>query len=725
MERSGRWHRLMSYCLAVVIIFTLGDIPCQASEAPQFDGYMFNGEDCSPYLGRKLSILEDKEGAMTISEALHSELFRYQSSDIPDLGLGRSAYWVKLNLYNLSPSGRIFLHIAHSEIDELDIYELMDNGEVDRIVHAGLSRKVDKSTQPTSEFAFPVDIPQFTKGAFLIRLRSTKKLRLPITAESTIGFYSKQLNRNLFLGGYLGIMLVMALYNLFIFFSTREKAYAFYVGYIVLVALTQMAFIGMLAFTSFSDLPWLSSHSVLYLTAFTAIAAGEFMVRFIHMKDLYPRLMLSMRLFYLILIFGLVLDIDGNSSMAYRIIQVGAGSFALFQLGALIHVAAKGSRPARYFLLAWISFLLGIISFILKDLGVLPFNDLTRFAMTIGSAVEVVLLSFGLADRINVLRQEKELSQAKAIAMAKENELFVLNQNVELEQKVTERTHALQETNDHLKRTQTQLVSAEKMASLGQLTAGIAHEINNPLNFISSNIPPLKRDLLDLKEVLDAYRNLTSDGTGLEDVRALEKRIGVDFTVNEVNEILKCMETGAARTSEIVRGLRTFSRLDEDDLKTADVNEGLRSTVVVLGPQFRDVVQVKYELGDIPQVECYPGKLNQVFMNILNNAAHAVKQRHGDSGGVIRITTSISGQAVRIMIEDNGMGMDESVQNRLFEPFFTTKSVGEGTGLGLSIVQGIIEKHNGLIELESTVGHGTRFTLTLPVSQTAELAKSA
>ncbi len=692
---------------------------------PQLDGYMFNGEDRSPYLGRQLTIFEDKSGRMTLPEVLHSGSFQPQSSDIPDLGLSRSAYWVRLNLYNLSPSDRIFLHIAHSEIDELDIYELTDNDQFSRIVRAGLSRKVDTRSQSTSEFAFPVQVPQFTKGSFYIRLRSTKQLRLPITAESSQGFYAQQLNRNLFIGGYLGIMLVMALYNFFIFFSTREKAYAYYVAYIILVALTQMAFIGMLAFTVFQDMPWLSSHSALYLTAFTAIAACEFMVRFIHMKDLYPGWMRVMRFFYVALLLGLVIDLDAHSSMAYRVIQVGAGSFALFQLVVLIHVAAQGSRPARYFLLAWISFLLGIISFIFKDFGILPFNDLTRFAMTIGSAVEVVLLSFGLADKINVLRQEKELSQANAIAMAKENELFVLNQNVDLERKVIERTHALQETNDHLKRTQTQLVSAEKMASLGQLTAGIAHEINNPLNFISSNLPPLKRDLLELKEVLDAYRSVTKDGAGLEDVRALEERIGVDFTVNEVREILNCIETGATRTSDIVRGLRTFSRLDEDDLKTADINEGLRSTVVVLGPQFRDVVQIEYELGDIPQVECYPGKLNQVFMNLLNNAAHAVKQRHGDSGGVIGIATSISGEVVTITISDNGMGMNEAVQSRMFEPFFTTKDVGEGTGLGLSIVQGIIEKHNGVIELESAVGQGSTFTITLPVSQTVELAKSA
>ena len=715
----------MVFCLLGIAACSFGWSSCQASDVPQLDGYMFQDEDCSPYLGRQLTILEDPQGVLTISDVLHSGSFQSPESAIPDFPLGRSAYWVRVNIYNLSPSRRIFLHLAHSEIDELDIYELNNNENIHHIVHAGLNRLVNKKDQPTSEFAFPVNIEQFSKATFYIRLRSNKQLRLPLTVESSQYFYVKQLNRNLFIGGYLGIMLVMALYNCFIFISTRDRSYAFYVAYIILVAITQMAFSGLLAFTAFQNAPWLSSHSSVYLTAFTAIMAGEFMIRFIHMKNIYPNYMWAMRMFYLILLLGLVADMDGYSTIAYRIIQVGAGCFALFQLLVLTRVATDGSRPARYFLLAWISFLLGIITFILKDLGLLPFNDLTRFAMTIGSAVEVVLLSFGLADKINVLRREKELSQAEALRMAKENEQFILDQNIVLEHKVTERTHALQESHDHLKRTQTQLVSAEKMASLGQLTAGIAHEINNPLNFISSNIPPLKRDLMDLKAILDAYRVATKDRDGLEHVRILEKQIGVDYTVKEVQEIIKCIESGATRTSEIVRGLRTFSRLDEDDLKLADINEGLKSTLVLLGPQFRDMIHVEYIQGDLPQVECYPGKLNQVFMNLLNNAAHAVKQRHVGAGGTVRIITSYMNGEVRISITDDGMGMDEAVQGRLFEPFFTTKGVGEGTGLGLSIVQGIVEKHHGHISVDSELGRGTTFTITLPERQTAILAKSA
>lgn len=449
------------------------------------------------------------------------------------------------------------------------------------------------------------------------------------------------------------------------------------------------------------------------------------MIDFIHIRSYYPKVIKYIRAFYGILITGIAMDIAGYQTEAYQLLQLCAGTFAFFQLSIISWIGYKGSRPARFFLIAWVAFLCGIIVFILKDIGLLPYNDLTRYAMTIGSTIEVVLLSFGLADKINLLRREKERSQMEALRFAKENERIIMEQNIVLDGKVRERTHALQESNDHLKRTQSQLVNAEKMASLGQLTAGIAHEINNPINFISSNIPPLKRDLVDLKEVLEAYQDAARNNPGFEHVRELERRIDMPVTVSEVQEIMDCIEQGANRTSEIVRGLRTFSRLDEDDLKQADVNEGLRSTTVVLAPQFRDAVKINFNLGAVPEVECYPGKLNQAFMNLLNNAAHAVKKRHGLSGGEVSIGTELCGNEIKITIADNGIGMDEKVQERLFEPFFTTKEVGEGTGLGLSITQGIIEKHHGRLELESAVGVGSTFIITLPVTQAAALEKRA
>ncbi len=685
---------------------------------------IYRGADHSGPLGMDFSVHEDPSGSMSVKDVVDHASFEPCTNDVPNFGTSKSAFWLRANIYNTSPSGRLVILIDHPEIEYLDIY-LEVSGELTTLVRAGQLqlRKAREQDSPSSSFNLP--IPYGGYGTVYIRVKSSKLLQVPIFLQNEEASTKQKLSRNLFMGGYIGIMLVMVLYNLFIFISTRDRNYLFYVMYLIAVCLTQLSFTGYSAFYFWPGSAWVIQNSSTTLTVATMILATEFMQRFINVAN-YDRNFIRIKTFiYAFAIFGATTFIVGASIIGYTAIQIASFIMATYIMFIAIKIARTGHLPARYFLAAWSVFMTGVLVFVAKDWGLLPYNDLTKYMMAIGSAVEVVLLSFGLADKINVLRREKELSQVQALQMSKRNEQIIKDQNVMLEQKVNERTHALQESNDHLKRTQSQLVSAEKMASLGQLTAGIAHEINNPLNFISSSIAPLKRDLLELKEVLDAYRIATKGSPSMAEVHALEERIGVDYTMQEVQEILLAMENGAARTSEIVRGLRTFSRLDEDDLKQADVNEGLRSTVVVLGPQFRDAVKLEYDLADLPQVECYPGKLNQLFMNLLNNAAHTVKQRHGTSGGVVGIHTHRDGNEVVITITDNGMGMDESIQSRLFEPFFTTKDVGEGTGLGLSIVQGIIEKHKGQITLESVVGQGTKFTITLPITRKVDLAKSA
>jgi signal transduction histidine kinase len=378
-------------------------------------------------------------------------------------------------------------------------------------------------------------------------------------------------------------------------------------------------------------------------------------------------------------------------------------------------------------MIAWSAFLGGTVIFVLKDIGVLPYNAWTLYTMPVGSAIEGVLLSFGLADRINVLRREKQASQAQALEASLENERIIREQNAMLESKVKERTHALQESNENLKQTQTQLVNAEKMASLGQLTAGIAHEINNPINFITSNVAPLRRNIADIVEVIKGYQEVDAANAAeqLAALRDRSERIGLEESIEELDDIIGSIAEGSSRTAEIVRGLRNFSRLDEDDLKDADLNEGLRSTLTVLGPQYRDQVEFTLELGDIPKVECFPGKVNQVFMNILTNAVQATIARGDLAERRVRVRTSSDGEQVSISIADNGTGMSDAVKARVFEPFFTTKSVGEGTGLGMAIVYGIISDHGGDIAIETMPGAGTEFIITLPLHQVRGLKKSA
>ncbi|HAL81224.1 MAG TPA: hypothetical protein DCO83_02480 [Mucilaginibacter sp.] len=282
-----------------------------------------------------------------------------------------------------------------------------------------------------------------------------------------------------------------------------------------------------------------------------------------------------------------------------------------------------------------------------------------------------------------------------------------------MELKVNERTVELSESNqelnktlDDLKQAQGQLVEAEKMASLGQLTAGIAHEINNPINFVTSNITPLNRDIKLVLEALSVIEDV-----GLSDAPQADKQkkikeykdeLDFDYLTMEIKHLIKGINEGANRTAEIVKGLKIFSRLDEDDLKMADLNEGLESTLVIINNQLQNKIKVIKQYGDLPVVECYPGKLNQVFLNIISNAIYAVQKKFGENtGGEIIINTSHDENNVYIKIKDNGTGMDTQTQKKVFEPFFTTKDVGEGTGLGMSIAYNTIKKHNGQIIINS------------------------
>jgi signal transduction histidine kinase/ligand-binding sensor domain-containing protein len=281
--------------------------------------------------------------------------------------------------------------------------------------------------------------------------------------------------------------------------------------------------------------------------------------------------------------------------------------------------------------------------------------------------------------------------------------------------RVNEINGALSTTLEHLKHTQTQLVQSEKMASLGQLTAGVAHEINNPINFVSAGIDSLEANYNDLHELLEKLNSLKAgeDNTALlEEVEKLKKEIELDYLLEEIPQLLQSIKTGASRTTEIVKSLKNFTRLDEDNLKLANLHEGLDSTLVILRNQLNEKVKIVREYdASLPLVQCYPGQLNQVFMNIINNAIQAVEEE-----GEIWIATALEGEQVVIKIKDTGIGMSQEVKSRIFEPFFTTKDVGEGTGLGLSISYSIIEKHKGTITVESAAGKGTEFIIRLPLN---------
>lgn len=306
-------------------------------------------------------------------------------------------------------------------------------------------------------------------------------------------------------------------------------------------------------------------------------------------------------------------------------------------------------------------------------------------------------------------------SQKKIIESAKDQ----INRNlVEMQEQkklIEEKNNESNKLLTELKETQTQLVQSEKMASLGQLTAGVAHEINNPINFVSANIKPLKEDLNDILECIGQYEKVIEENkleNYFSELEKFKKNKDIIFSMQEIQELLKGIEEGANRTTEIVKGLRNFSRLDQNIIKKANMNEGIESTLTLLHSVYKDRIEIEKDLGEIQEVECLPGQINQVLMNILSNAIQAIHDK-----GEIFIKTWEEEPMVKISIKDTGSGMSEVTKQKIFDPFFTTKEVGKGTGLGLSISYGIIEKHKGKIEVNSEPGKGTEFIISVPILQ--------
>lgn len=278
--------------------------------------------------------------------------------------------------------------------------------------------------------------------------------------------------------------------------------------------------------------------------------------------------------------------------------------------------------------------------------------------------------------------------------------------NDNLERLVSERTQQLATAN-------AQLAQSEKLASIGQLAAGVAHEINNPIGYVHSNIGSLQTYMNDLMELLSAYEQLPANA----DIEALRQKIDVDFLREDMPSLISESQEGITRVKKIVQDLKDFSRVDSSqDFQTADLHDGINSTLNIVNNEIKYKADVVKAYGQLPPVECLPSQLNQVFMNLLVNAAHAM----GETRGTITITTGTEGDRVWLTFADNGSGISPDNLSRIFDPFFTTKPVGKGTGLGLSLTYGIIQKHHGHISVQSVVGQGTTFRIELPIHQSPE-----
>jgi len=717
---KNRSRRLFLFC--AFLLFSA----CAYATSGVIDFNSIAGKTIIP--GSNVGLFEDTSNVLSIDNVVRSATFTPAKNNTINLGISNSTFWLQFSVSNNTNTNALVLVLEQPMIDEAEVFIQNSNGTFDRVL-------ISKNTSffnrlyPYVDYIFNLNIAQHESKTVYVKVKSAAQMVVPMEVSTVENAVSMSERKELLFGLYAGIILVMALYNLFVYFTVKDKSYILYVIYILMIGLTQTTLPGFTFKYLWPNSLWFAAQSINLFSCLVGIAALEFIKEFLKTKEFFPRLNRCFYLFNGLFIVSIILSLAGNRTGSFKLMQADTGLASLFALFISYKIYKTNYRPAKFFLLSWSILLFGAIIFVLKDYGILPYNTVTTYTIQMSSVAEIVLLSFALGDKINIFRREKEESQAQALIALQENERIVREQNVILEVKVQERTSELKVANAdlnqamiELKDAETQLVESEKMASLGQLTAGIAHEINNPINFVTSNIKPLNRDVQMLLDTIEELERISlSSDTHTEkqqQIKDFKNEIDFDYLKIEIEQLLSGIGEGASRTAEIVKGLRIFSRLDEDDLKRADINDGLESTLVITNNLLNNIIKVQKNYGNLPLVECYPGKLNQVFLNIISNAIYAIKKKFGDTdGGMLTIETSHDEQNVFIKLKDNGTGMDENTKKRLFEPFFTTKDVGEGTGLGMSIAYNTIVKHNGQIIINSELGEGTEFILELPLIQ--------
>lgn len=689
--------------------------------------YIFDNKAQLLKIDHGVAVFVDETNKLTIEDVV-KQRFEMNTNEIPNFGITPNRVWVKFRILNQTDEKNLFLLVAQPSLDQITLYTTNHLGEWKEL-DLGEYKKYRERFIDNPNYIFPVAISAHHEQEFYISIKSSDQMQIPLFLGTERKIAQRESIRTLFFGMYIGVIMIMAFYHLFIYASIRKLSYLYYILYIVFVGLVQMNFQGYAFKFLWPNSTWLALNSTYLLPMFSGFATALFTKKFLNTKFFTPTLHKGINIYIFLCVSAALGGLLGFGFFGVQVLQIIALVGAVYAMLIAYVIIQRGYRPAKFFLLAFALFFSCVIIFVLQNFNIIPYTVFTASILEVGSVIQITLLSFALADEINRYRKEKEVSQAQALDVLKENERIVKEQNVFLEKEVSIRTADLSKSNEDLqtvihdlKLAQTQLVVSEKLASLGMLTAGIAHEINNPINFVTSNISPLRRDI---DQVFDALTQFESVGLSLttiqekkEEIEKIKTDLELDYLKEEVQFLLTGIEDGAKRTAGIVKSLRIFSRVDESDLKYADINLGMESTLVILNSQFKDMISVEIDYGELPLIECYPGKLNQVFLNLLTNASHALKKKYGDQlGGKLQIKTYLNGGWVHIHVNDNGPGIPDDVKSKIFDPFYTTKDVGEGTGLGLSIAYQAILKHKGEILVNSIPDEGVEFIVRIPVRQ--------
>lgn len=674
-------------------------LSASASFAAQPD-VVVDGTQDSWHVGQSLFVLEDESQALTIedvSRAGFAHRFTRSSMDTPTYGFSRSVYWVRFSYLekDLAPERRWFLAVMNESLEHVDVYFQRPDGTFD--IRRGGSQVPWAGREVAHRFhVFHLPGVNTDPATVYIRVQTSSLMRLPV--EILTGDKLIRVAASLLVPWwiYIGVLASMVLFNTVLYVFLKDRAYLYYVVYTLLFGhFILLSFAG-IGYEYFPDGgPWL-----VRLTRVLAHLGGLFVVlfarSFLHTPRTVPRLDRLLRVWIALCGTATLLAVFVPVRISLIIGNALALVSGLLLLMVPLVVWRRGFQPARFFLAGWSTLCVAVVLAPFVNLGWLPTNFVTRHLVMMGSAMEMILFALALANRINEAKKESEAARRQAL----EGEIYRL------------RTIELRQANEEILRKQEQLVQAEKMASMGQLTAGVAHEIKNPLNFVNN----FSLSLVDMTdELVQELEGLSAD-----------KQADLMMLASDCRQTAQKIAEHGRRADGIVRSMLEHAALRPGERSTVDLNRFIEENIGLVrqgakGQRFGVEVSVERALDPgLPPIEVIPQEMGRALQNLLNNAFHAVGEQHkkGLNGYVpaVRVSSLRRDGRVEIRIQDNGTGIPAAVRERIFEPFFTTKRSGEGVGLGLSLCYGIITKrHAGTLEFDSTENEGTTFVMTLPI----------
>lgn len=662
-------------------------------------------------LTEQMEVLEDASQQLTLSDVRQNDqAARFVLSGMHgsalSFGYTQSAMWLRLQLKNSSDQALARqLEVAYAGLSALQMHQVRSDGSTVSYVTGGATAFATRP-HPSRFFVFPVNLPARGEQTVYLRIQSMKSMVVPVRLWEPAAYAAHERDDYTAQAWYFGMASAMAIFNLLLFAALRDRVYLLYVGFVVALALTLASGTGLAKEYLWPQANTWSEYAVALGNNIAIALLMLFMRNMLNLRAVAPRLeraVFALALAYLVLPIGYALAYQAWAR-AMLVFQVFT---ACFIVGVAVYCAWRGQRSARIFLLAFAALYVGGVCSALLTLDKIPANAFTLNGMQIGSALEMLLLALALADRLNESRKETLRAQAEALAAERRVVETLRASERLLEERVQQRTAELSSTVEHLQRTQGELVQAEKLASLGALVAGVAHELNTPIGNALTVATTLQDTTRALKDDVE---------------RGELRKSTLTRYIDDALPMTELITRASLRASNLVS---SFKRVAVDQTSEHRRRFDLRGLVddvsSALAPGYKNAAWTLQI--DVPEgLECdsYPGPLGQVLTNLVQNAAiHAFGER---DHGLLKIEATATASDFELVISDDGAGMSPEVLSQIFDPFYTTRLGQGGSGLGLSICMNIVTGVlGGTLQVFSELGQGTRFVIRAPRVAPAKL----